>query len=116
MQVFQKTKFGTRYLKMCATKNAQCQTCTTTLKQIQEKINCFTICTRQIHTRSQLQPIAFDIEKGRLFKPLSRLFKLEEIIFQFSAENKNHTRFQGNTGTYIYIDIGAGVDPPNCTR
>ena len=83
------TKFGTKHLKICATKNAQYQARTTALKQIQEKINCFTICTRQIHTHSQLQPIAFNTEKGRLFEPLARLFEPEEIIFQFSAENKN---------------------------
>ena len=58
------------------------------LKTNTRKINCCTICTRQIHTHSQLQPIAFDIEKGRLFEPLARLFEPEEIIFQFSAENK----------------------------
>ena len=34
-----------------------------------------------------LQLIAV-IEKGRLFEPLARLFEPEEIIFQFSAENK----------------------------
>ena len=106
-----KTKFGTKYLKICATKNAQYHACPTTLKQIQEKINCFTICTRQIHTHSRLQPIAFDFEKSRLFEPLARLFEPEEIIFQFSAENKKSYsipreywygyRFQGNTGIYI---------------
>ena len=82
------TKFGTKYLKICATKNAQYQARTTTLKQIQEKINYFTICTRLIHTHSQLKPIAFGIEKGRLFEPLARLFGAEEITFQYSAEDK----------------------------
>ena len=75
------TKFGTKYLNICATKNAQYQARTTTLKQIEEEINCFTICARKIHTHSQLQAIVFNIEKGRLFEPLARLFEPEEIIF-----------------------------------
>ena len=58
------------------------------LKQTQEKINRFTICSRQTHTHSQLQPTMINNEKGRSFVPLARLFKPEEIIFQFAVENK----------------------------
>ena len=57
-------------------------------KQTREKINCFTICSRQTHTYSQLQSIVRNIEKGRLFEPRARLFEPQEIIFPFLAEDK----------------------------
>ena len=47
-----KTKFGTKYIKICGTKNAQYQAYTTTLKQIQKKIALPSLPGKFIHIPS----------------------------------------------------------------
>ena len=51
-------------------------------------MNHFTIYRMQIHTHSQIQSVALNIKKGRLFEPPAKLFEPQENSFQFSAENK----------------------------